>query len=565
MIYPNVQSQDSPYATNTKQGYRSDPINKILDVLHTVAKSHQQAGAPQPVQQSAQPQQNVWDKLFDPMISAGIPDAVRRQNAARGPMDDASAVYDNSQQKLIDMITAPRAAMPTQQPAMGKNEALIAALISAGGALANVRPQFLQQGIQGYTGAREQKAQMDYANQTNAYNAQNDQLSRNIQGQQIQLSGDAQKFAMAKDYFDKAGGDLERAKELYRIDNQNAQNRRLDLAEKKSFDDAQTKNNISQWAQQNIKDTPSAKRALVLMKQSGNVPPEMETAILEMGAEGDRQLKQKGIQAAYQVIIRNKADAKRAAAKAGAKEGTPEYDGFMEIGQDAEDFYGKYRMTDSEKKEFWKYQNDVRNAGKFELLHDKQAFDTWKVGMTEMGRNARFGQGQQNQIDKTIYTQDSITARKNGTSTPTFRSDLTPEQMQSILKEFSEKTGFTITSTTGGEHNTGSRHYGGGAIDVRTRDKTPEEVNQMMSEAIQNGFRVFDERTRPPGQKVWSGPHVHIEIPKEVAPTRRDTTTAPTKKNTGKATTAPANNNKPSAFEKVQKGNKTIFKPKKKQ
>ncbi len=74
-----------------------------------------------------------------------------------------------------------------------------------------------------------------------------------------------------------------------------------------------------------------------------------------------------------------------------------------------------------------------------------------------------------------------------------------------------DKFNFTVTSTTGDQHNPGSKHYSGNAIDVRTRDKSPEEIEQFIAAAEQNGFKVLDERSHPAGQKVWSGPHLHIE------------------------------------------------------
>ena len=72
--------------------------------------------------------------------------------------------------------------------------------------------------------------------------------------------------------------------------------------------------------------------------------------------------------------------------------------------------------------------------------------------------------------------------------------------------------GFTVTgrNETKG-HNPKSRHYVGEAIDVRTRGHTNAEVNAFISFMRSQGYIVRDERIRPAGQKVWSGPHVHVE------------------------------------------------------
>jgi RHS repeat-associated protein len=60
-------------------------------------------------------------------------------------------------------------------------------------------------------------------------------------------------------------------------------------------------------------------------------------------------------------------------------------------------------------------------------------------------------------------------------------------------------------------HNVGSAHYDGYAIDVRTWDHTNEQIQAFMTTMRGQGYIVLDERIRPPGQKVWGGPHVHVE------------------------------------------------------
>ncbi len=80
------------------------------------------------------------------------------------------------------------------------------------------------------------------------------------------------------------------------------------------------------------------------------------------------------------------------------------------------------------------------------------------------------------------------------------------------LVKLAEDNSFHVTSTNGGSHNRGSKHFLGLAIDVRTRDKTGAQITDFMNLARNEGLRVLDERTRPPRQAVWGGQHLHIEI-----------------------------------------------------
>ena len=79
------------------------------------------------------------------------------------------------------------------------------------------------------------------------------------------------------------------------------------------------------------------------------------------------------------------------------------------------------------------------------------------------------------------------------------------------LTGFAAQHGFDITSTTGGKHNTGSKHYQGKAIDVRTKNKSNSDIADFIAKAERQGYKVFDERDRPAGQAVWGGPHLHLE------------------------------------------------------
>lgn len=72
--------------------------------------------------------------------------------------------------------------------------------------------------------------------------------------------------------------------------------------------------------------------------------------------------------------------------------------------------------------------------------------------------------------------------------------------------------GGRITSTNGGRHNVGSEHYSGRAVDVGMGRETPEQQESIKSALEAAGYRVRDERSRPAGQAVWSGPHLHVSM-----------------------------------------------------
>jgi hypothetical protein len=82
------------------------------------------------------------------------------------------------------------------------------------------------------------------------------------------------------------------------------------------------------------------------------------------------------------------------------------------------------------------------------------------------------------------------------------------------LEDFARQYGLKITSEMGGQHNKGSLHYQGGAIDVSSRGFTQDMVDKLKALAAAWGITLRDERTRPAGQAVYGGPHIHLEIPR---------------------------------------------------
>lgn len=80
------------------------------------------------------------------------------------------------------------------------------------------------------------------------------------------------------------------------------------------------------------------------------------------------------------------------------------------------------------------------------------------------------------------------------------------------LLEFCRRNGLVVTAGRNGRHNVGSKHPKGEAIDFRTKGMAEEFWGHLERDARQHGLILRDERTRPPGQKMYSGPHGHVEV-----------------------------------------------------
>jgi hypothetical protein len=94
---------------------------------------------------------------------------------------------------------------------------------------------------------------------------------------------------------------------------------------------------------------------------------------------------------------------------------------------------------------------------------------------------------------------------------PTATRGKTGPRLPDLIK-FAQEFNLPVGSTTGGRHNVGSRHYSGNAIDIKGSGRYDDaRVQALKAAAAERGFLVRDERRKPPRQKVWGGPHIHIE------------------------------------------------------
>ncbi len=84
--------------------------------------------------------------------------------------------------------------------------------------------------------------------------------------------------------------------------------------------------------------------------------------------------------------------------------------------------------------------------------------------------------------------------------------------MQNELNRIPGSSPLIIVSTTNGHHNVGSAHYSGQAADIRYNDNGSQGARRLQAAADCGAQFGQDEGTRPKGQKVWGGPHYHVQL-----------------------------------------------------
>jgi hypothetical protein len=94
---------------------------------------------------------------------------------------------------------------------------------------------------------------------------------------------------------------------------------------------------------------------------------------------------------------------------------------------------------------------------------------------------------------------------------PRHRKTAVLEGVRPQILEFCVRNGLYVTSARDGHHNEESKHPLGEAADFRTIGMSEEFFQHLVRDALEHRLRVRDERKRPKNQKVWSGPHGHVE------------------------------------------------------
>jgi len=137
------------------------------------------------------------------------------------------------------------------------------------------------------------------------------------------------------------------------------------------------------------------------------------------------------------------------------------------------------------------------------------AFLLWYRKRSEGERATLFGIGEPG-------TSPTIGAK--GEAAQTRAADTGTKSRISELLQFARLHNLRVTAGAGERsgHNRGSLHYLGRAIDVGARNMTDAMVENIRRLAAAVGINVIDERSRPQGQKVWTGPHLHLSFPTEV-------------------------------------------------
>lgn len=106
---------------------------------------------------------------------------------------------------------------------------------------------------------------------------------------------------------------------------------------------------------------------------------------------------------------------------------------------------------------------------------------------------------------RTLLQQNGIV---NGQFSPQSRG-LDPQLQGLVASGNIGGVGFRVTSTTGGQHVAGSKHYGGRAVDI-VPNLPLAQWSDVIAALVQAGYRVLDERRRTTAK--WTGPHLHVEV-----------------------------------------------------
>lgn len=85
-----------------------------------------------------------------------------------------------------------------------------------------------------------------------------------------------------------------------------------------------------------------------------------------------------------------------------------------------------------------------------------------------------------------------------------------PKESDAAFRDFFEDRGFSVNRTFGRAINKGSLHPSGMAADVNIAGKSPEEIFSLVADAIEKGYRFYEERLPRKGVKQ-TGAHLHFE------------------------------------------------------
>jgi hypothetical protein len=171
-------------------------------------------------------------------------------------------------------------------------------------------------------------------------------------------------------------------------------------------------------------------------------------------------------------------------------------------------------------KEFDDYKKKIQDVQQKDKSDSKKPQPTASSTATDVkppSQSAPTAVSSQETTAKSTTTPERVSGQDQGTpadnsTSPTKDDGERPQDFKGLIK-VAEAHDFTVTSTTGGDHNKNSLHYRGKAIDVSVKGKSSSDVDKFIKVAEGKGIKVRDERTRPPGQAIWTGPHLHMEIP----------------------------------------------------
>jgi hypothetical protein len=154
----------------------------------------------------------------------------------------------------------------------------------------------------------------------------------------------------------------------------------------------------------------------------------------------------------------------------------------------------------------------------FDKNEDDELINALLSSMLEDDDDMNFFFGDDNSSSVSNYESGFNSSRFS--SNPTLPASSSSLPIQPVIEHL-ESIGLKPSSVKSGDHNKRSKHYSGHALDLGLNtsfggdhEKMREFIDYFNNELKPKfpNLRLLDERKKPANQRVWNGPHLHLEL-----------------------------------------------------